>query len=220
MDTTNPHSSMSQIAASFDTKAAKIRALHKAGFRRSDIAKFLDVRYQYVRNVVVKMEEHAKKSHDDAPANGNEQNSRLSMSELTKSLRTKSDKIRTLSAAGYTRSDIAKFLGIRYQHVRNVLVAEEQKKQNSNETTANEEWVQVGPDGRTVIPIQYRRLLGVENGGPVRLIADGKTLRLNGRDEVLQEIRNIVGDKLTRGRSVVDNLLADRREETAHEAHN
>ena len=35
---------------------------------------------------------------------------------------TKSNKIRTLYALGTTRSQIAKLLEIRYQHVRNVLV--------------------------------------------------------------------------------------------------
>jgi hypothetical protein len=41
---------------------------------------------------------------------------------LTQHLRTKSDKIRALDKAGYKRARIADFLGIRYQHVRNVLV--------------------------------------------------------------------------------------------------
>ena len=34
---------------------------------------------------------------------------------------TVSDKIRALAAAGYARADIARHLGKRYQHVRNVL---------------------------------------------------------------------------------------------------
>lgn len=38
-------------------------------------------------------------------------------------LKKKSDKIRQLAKAGYTRSEISKLLGIRYQHVRNVLLA-------------------------------------------------------------------------------------------------
>lgn len=38
-----------------------------------------------------------------------------------------SDKIRALHAYGVPRAEIAKLLGKRYQHVRNVLVAEEQK---------------------------------------------------------------------------------------------
>ncbi len=39
-----------------------------------------------------------------------------------KNLPTKSAKIRFLNAQGWKRGDIAKRLGIRYQHVRNVLV--------------------------------------------------------------------------------------------------
>lgn len=42
---------------------------------------------------------------------------------LVENLKTKSAKIRTLDAAGFARTEIATFLGIRYQHVRNVLVS-------------------------------------------------------------------------------------------------
>jgi hypothetical protein len=35
---------------------------------------------------------------------------------------TKSQAIRTLNLQGFERKDIAKMLGIRYQHVRNVLI--------------------------------------------------------------------------------------------------
>lgn len=41
---------------------------------------------------------------------------------VTKGLPTKSAKIRALNAKGASRSEIANYLGIRYQHVRNVLV--------------------------------------------------------------------------------------------------
>ena len=44
------------------------------------------------------------------------------MNRATEHLPTKSAKIRTLDKLGVARSDIARFLGIRYQHVRNVLV--------------------------------------------------------------------------------------------------
>lgn len=48
----------------------------------------------------------------------------LNKSNLTKltHLTTKSDKIRYLDHLGLTRGQIAKHLGIRYQHVRNVLI--------------------------------------------------------------------------------------------------
>lgn len=37
-------------------------------------------------------------------------------------LPTKSSKIRYLAAKGWSRGETAKFMGIRYQHVRNVLI--------------------------------------------------------------------------------------------------
>lgn len=46
----------------------------------------------------------------------------VSMEQLAKvGLKTKSDIIRFLDKAGYSRSAIAKFLNVKYQHVRNVL---------------------------------------------------------------------------------------------------
>ncbi len=52
--------------------------------------------------------------------------------ELKEQHATKSSLIRYLTSKGYTRSDIANALGIRYQHVRNVqttpLMSEEKEK--------------------------------------------------------------------------------------------
>lgn len=53
---------------------------------------------------------------DDASGGTNE------MAKLAQGLPSKAAKIRALAAAGYARADIARFLGVRYQHVRNVLV--------------------------------------------------------------------------------------------------
>jgi hypothetical protein len=47
--------------------------------------------------------------------------SRIPPDILVKGLTTKADKIRALAKAGYLRTEIADFLGIRYQHVRHVL---------------------------------------------------------------------------------------------------
>lgn len=44
------------------------------------------------------------------------------MDKATEHLGTKSSKIRALAKLGASRSEIAQYLGIRYQHVRNVLV--------------------------------------------------------------------------------------------------
>lgn len=47
--------------------------------------------------------------------------------ELIKELGTKSAMIRRLTSERYTRTMIASFMGIRYQHVRNVLVQDAMK---------------------------------------------------------------------------------------------
>lgn len=44
------------------------------------------------------------------------------LDEVLSALGTKSAKIRHLSSIGWKRGAIAKYLGIRYQHVRNVLI--------------------------------------------------------------------------------------------------
>jgi hypothetical protein len=49
-------------------------------------------------------------------------NQRRSPEEIVQGLQTTADKIRALANAGYDRTEISKILGIRYQHVRNVLL--------------------------------------------------------------------------------------------------
>ena len=44
------------------------------------------------------------------------------MAETCAGLETKSAKIRALTAAGYKKLEVATYLGISFQHVRNVLV--------------------------------------------------------------------------------------------------
>ena len=44
---------MREVVKGLETVSDKIRALDAAGFRRADIARFLDKRYQHVRNVLV-----------------------------------------------------------------------------------------------------------------------------------------------------------------------
>lgn len=44
------------------------------------------------------------------------------MDQATANLQSKAEKIRVLDAHGVARAEIARYLNIRYQHVRNVLV--------------------------------------------------------------------------------------------------
>jgi hypothetical protein len=79
------------------------------------------------RNDIAEMADGgAVESHATGPedrSNLGYEEARQQMAALTQNSGTKSDKIRLLLKEGFTRGQIADFLNIRYQHVRNVDVA-------------------------------------------------------------------------------------------------
>src|SRR5580658_2191360 len=107
------------------------------------------------------------------------------MRELTQGFKSKSDKMRVLAKAGYERADIARFLGTRYQFVRNVLVQEEARHaKKAAATTASGETklpptkLRLGPDGRIVIPAAFREALGLSEGDALIASLDDGELNL------------------------------------------
>ena len=64
-----------------------------------------------------------------------EAQTKVAMTAIVKDLSTWSAKIRALDAKNYTRSQIAKFLDKRYQHVRNVLITPLAPKKDTTTTT-------------------------------------------------------------------------------------
>ncbi len=141
------------------------------------------------------------------------------MAELTASFKTKAAKIRALHAQGYRRSDIARFLNIRYQHVRNVVVRAEESAADpyKAEPPPEQEWIAVAANGRMVVPASYRRMLGLEGGGPVLLKIENGALRLIGRAAALGRAQATVAQYSAKGGSMVDELLAERKLEAARE---
>ncbi|MCY3913239.1 MAG: AbrB/MazE/SpoVT family DNA-binding domain-containing protein [Chloroflexi bacterium] len=148
--------------------------------------------------------------------------------EVVVGLTTKSDKIRALFRAGYSRSEIARSLGIRYQHVRNVLVQsgymETQLSRPMRDEVAaaadsapEQVLATIGPGGRVVIPAAYRASLGVKEGDAVILRLDGEELHLVGYDTETRRIREMIARYVPEGVSLVDELIRERRREAAAE---
>ena len=76
------------------------------------------------------------------------------MEKLIRGLTSKSEKMRALAGAGYARADIARFLGTRYQFVRNVLVQEEAQVLGGTELPLVRDLHQI--DAATfVLPLQF-----------------------------------------------------------------
>ncbi len=164
------------------------------------------------------------------------------MHAAVKALRTKADKIRALSAAGYRKQKIASFLGIRYQHVRNVLVRSETRLRTAPQPSRARglaepaaapltEWQETGPEqaptyGRFVIDEEGRitlprNVILALDGEPRRTIPwrfeDGE-LKLMSRAAGIRSAQAMCAELAKKHPgSWADELIAERRAEAARE---
>lgn len=84
-------------------------------------------------------------------------------------------------------------------------------------TTREVAHVRVDGHGRVVIPAYFREALGLESGDKVTLILeDGGITRLTIR-ETVRRVQDEVAKYVTPGRSLVDELIAERRAEFERE---
>jgi antitoxin component of MazEF toxin-antitoxin module len=147
---------------------------------------------------------------------------------------TVSDKIRALDAAGYPRADIARALGKRYQHVRNVLEADKLSPRAAPASKSSSAPAEGLEESSSAFGSVHR--LKVEAGGVVRLPpevlaalqarpgsvviaelqADGLKLFSNSAawDRVRAMVRELGIDP---SRDLVAELIAERRAEAARD---
>lgn len=71
--------------------------------------------------------------------------------------------------------------------------------------------------GRIVIPVEYRRMLGVEPGDEVAMRLEDGELRLLSRAEAIRRAQDLVTGWTGGERSLVDELLEERRAEAARD---
>jgi len=101
--------------------------------------------------------------------------------QIVSDLETTSEKIRALARAGYLRTDISKFLGIRYQHVRKVLIDAGIKEglQRPVKMERSTDTIEVQPSERVPTPPSVLLSAGFQIVGAWQLV-DGK-LECSGR---------------------------------------
>lgn len=71
--------------------------------------------------------------------------------------------------------------------------------------------------GRVVIPVEYRRALGLREGDEVMLQLHDGALRILTRSEAIRRAQELVTGRTEGKRSLVEELAADRRAESARE---
>ncbi|WP_429910920.1 AbrB/MazE/SpoVT family DNA-binding domain-containing protein [Glycocaulis sp.] len=131
-------------------------------------------------------------------------------------LPTKSARIRALAKQGLKRADIARALDIRYQHVRNVLVADEEKA-NAVPIQPDSVTVSVDSAGRVLIPAAFREWFGLQEGSNLVLNAGADGLELLPPSRAADKARALLRPFLEPGLSLSEELIADRRAEAARE---
>ncbi|MGD0367193.1 MAG: AbrB/MazE/SpoVT family DNA-binding domain-containing protein [Acidobacteriaceae bacterium] len=77
--------------------------------------------------------------------------------------------------------------------------------------------LRLSENGRVVIPAQVRRELGVESGGEILLERQKNGYRLTTRRQRIQEAQRYLRRHIKPGVSLVDELIAERREAAKHE---
>ncbi|HVN01803.1 MAG TPA: AbrB/MazE/SpoVT family DNA-binding domain-containing protein [Caulobacteraceae bacterium] len=150
---------------------------------------------------------------------------------------TISDKIRALAAAGAPRAEIARFLGKRYQHVRNVLEGDAQagggyvlgkadlsgvreagagsdpevEQHELIERRGGSYWLRPRDDGSLVLPPEIAGPLGVTAGGRVFATFTDGELRIVSFERALEQARALLRKHVPPGVSLVDEFIAERR---------
>ncbi len=75
----------------------------------------------------------------------------------------------------------------------------------------------LGKSGRLVLPVQFRKALGVEPGDELILALDKGELRIFTREEAIGRAQGLVRRYIPSDRSLVDELIQERRSESARE---
>ncbi len=133
-----------------------------------------------------------------------------------------SDRIRELDKAGHSRAEIARMLGKRYQHVRNVLEADKLKAAPptpsiatlASPTPSRFRFV-VGNDGTLTLTPEVQAALGVGPGSVVIGLMRGESMMLTEGGRSSLRAQALAMKYATPGVSMVDELIAERRREAA-----
>jgi hypothetical protein len=156
------------------------------------------------------------------------------MTEIVKPFTTISDKIRALDAAGAPRAEIARFLGKRYQHVRNVLVEGPPKERYTvgriefdvregtapafaMDVDASMLRLPIGQDGTIQLPASVSQALGLKPGGIAIADLQADRLTVLSVGESIRRVQQMARDLIPNRDGLVDDLVADRRREAAAE---
>jgi len=138
----------------------------------------------------------------------------------------KSEMIRRLVGAGYRQADVARFLDISDQFVSNVVRQPKRPqaahtppsaRDYSNSAAGLREHLKFDSEGRLAVPAAFRKAMELGESGEVfARVVDGE-LRIATTEVAVRRVQEMVRKMIPGNVSLVDSLIADRREEAARE---
>ena len=75
----------------------------------------------------------------------------------------------------------------------------------------------LGKSGRLVIPVQFRKILGLNEGEGLILKLKGDHIEISSVQQSIRKAQSMVSKYLKKGDSLVDILLEERRKEVIYE---
>ena len=88
---------------------------------------------------------------------------------------------------------------------------------DNNVIMAPEVRLKINENGRVVIPAPFREALGIRAGDELVLRLEDDELRISTMKQRLEQARKLVRKYVKPGRSLVDELIAERREAARNE---
>ena len=149
----------------------------------------------------------------------------VEMQHIVKDHTTVSARIRALDAAGYARADIARFLGKKYQHVRNVLLQGRPKSEAAGAPAVDPQEpgnvepqkLRIAANGRLVVPADMRAAMLIDDSGHLTARVVQGELRVLAPLAAVRKLQRMTQDAVPAGVSLVDELIAERRAEEQDE---
>jgi len=80
-----------------------------------------------------------------------------------------------------------------------------------------ESTVKISDGGRVVIPVEYRKQLGMEIGDELIIRLEGDTLRLMTKSASIRNAQKLIRSFVQEGRVLSQELIAERRRDYDHE---
>lgn len=134
------------------------------------------------------------------------------MDRITAGMKAKAEKVRALNQAGVPTADIGRYLGIRYQHVYNVLLrAGVITKGGGDEAPVKDAGdilvVDMRKDGSIRLPANVMAKYGLEAGGTIFCRQTEGGLVLMSREAALAHVREAARSKMPEQAALFEALL-------------